>query len=190
MGIKGEFEVHDVTFSCSLYNARRKIAPLAGISLGWSEEEKLQLVQLVTTMGMKWVEIGRVMSKLGDECKSCYGRIRDKDKVILQSNHQNRFGIDEDLSLVKAVRRCVGSKKCAMLQAVPDSGLPWTAIAAKLEGKRQPKDLMRRWPNLKRFFLRQLGLNCTFTEVSDYLLSQSVQPKYMSMASDETLQVL
>ena len=134
---------------------------------------------LVNQRGKNWADIGKILNKLANECKSCYERIsreRDNETGQKQTYARKTFSIEEDRELLSVVRKKLGVRY-KRFHDVPDS-LPWTAIAIHLqERKRQHKDYLRHWTLMKRYFLREHG-NIKLKTAINLLENLNKSPKY------------
>ena len=161
------------------YHGLRRFTVEGGVTYGWTDEEKQQLKSLVDQRGKNWADIGKLLNKLADECKSCYERIsraRDNESGQKQTYSRKTFSIDEDRELLSVVRKKLGVRY-KTFHDVPDS-LPWTAIAIHLqERKRQHKDYLRHWTLMKRYFLREHG-NIKLKKAINLLENLDKSPKY------------
>ena len=141
---------------------KRKFSVASGLELGWTEEEREDLKALVESRGRKWTDIGRLLGKLADECRHAYERIRwDSDD---RDNKRRRFTVRENLKILKVLRKYFKTGVEKVVET-PEIGLPWTAIAIKLENKRQAKDYERHWPSFRRHYIRELGVSGTIKDM-------------------------
>ena len=137
-------------------HAIRKLAPIAGLKFGWNEADKDRLMELVNisrsaNSDLKWIEIGREMSRLADECKSCYERLQSKVNIDggVPSSNQNGsvtlgasptdvkrkfYTQEEDINILQSIRKNC-QKKIKTLNEIPVKDLPWRAIAITFDNQ-------------------------------------------------------
>ena len=167
-----------------MQHAVRKLAPIAGMRFGWDEEDKKKLMELVamSNNNVQWIEIGRELNRLADECKSCYNRLSrdnwnpDDHTAAVKKNFFTR---EEDAHILRAICQNCSTKRIERMNEIPTKDLPWKAIAisfAKLQEvdetagrRRSDKDLGRRWPNIKALVHNKFGDNATVSDAIEFL---------------------
>lgn len=149
---------------------KRKIGIDSGLDMGWNDEQREQLRDLVKEHGRKWSVIGRIMGKLADECRHAYERIRFDPSSGNTTTTKKRYTVRENLRIFKVLRRHFENDVEKILDT-PEKDLPWSAIAIELKNKRQPKDYERHWPSFRRYFIRELGSSATLSDVKNRLKS-------------------
>jgi len=111
----------------------------------WTQEDKERLKQLVGDKGNKWSEIGRIMGRLGDDCKHVFRRFRERTK-------KGRFTEEEDNHLTQAVREVMEIGGDVRNQDLPTQDIPWIQVAQKMNNERLDIDYLRRWQTVKSSF--------------------------------------
>lgn len=191
-----------------MQHAIRKLAPIAGMHYGWDEEDKEKLLELVNTYddnNVKWIEIGREMNRLADECKSCYSRLsRDRKNVpncVDASSKGKRcyFTHVEDLHIFQSICQNCRAVNIRNVSDIPMKDLPWKAISITFDESlrngtgRTGKDLSRRWPTVRALIYSNCGNNSTKTQALEFLEKLSVDGrdrgaealKYSKVHNDE-----
>lgn len=110
--------------------------------LPWTDDEKLQLHNLVTVHGNHWSHIGKIMGRLGDECKHVYGRSQTRKR-------HGKFSPDESFELVKAIQEEMRLAPTLPLVEYPTKGIRWVNIAKRLGDERHNLDYLRRWSTIR-----------------------------------------
>lgn len=161
-------ELHELLPSrskVSLYDhVQAKLFKSAGpAAAAWTDKEVAQLKQFVEQHGTRWSYIGKLMGRFPDECKKVHERRSHERKL------SGPFSVAEDRRLFVAVQKALElvpedfvddashSKKHRLrpVSEVPDTNIPWEAVAIWMDKERSGLDYLRRWPRLKQHLLQQ-----------------------------------
>jgi Myb-like DNA-binding domain len=116
----------------------------------WTEEDKKTLTKLHGLYGANWNKIGRMMGFLDDDCKHMFHRLQGRSK-------NGKFSDEEDRQLVSTVRSVLGLGPAVSPADFPRKGIPWIAVAERLDNARLPLDYLRHWPYAVRRYLANGG---------------------------------
>jgi hypothetical protein len=147
----------------SLYDhVQARLFKAAGPSV-WTDKDVAQLKQFVEQHGTRWSYIGKLMGRFPDDCKKVFARRATERKLT------GAFSLLEDRRLFVAVQKALelvpadfvddGSqgrkRKLRPVGEIPDSNIPWEAVAVHMDHERRGLDYLRRWPRLRQHLLVQ-----------------------------------